>query len=166
MRIPVPCRTIAIQRPRAWDAIIFPMRRGVTLLELVITITLLGVLVTLAIPPARALRDRLAVDDDARALAGAHARARLVAVAERREMVLTLTPDSLVLRAVESATDTVERWRGVLPGAGVRITGLPRQVTYAPSGATMGFANGTYTISRGAARKQVVVSRYGRVRII
>ncbi len=142
------------------------MRRGVSLLELVITITLLGLLVAFAIPPARALRDRLAVDDDARVLAGAHARARLVAVAERRVMVLTLTPDSLVLRAVESATDTVERWRGVLSGAGVRFTGLPTQVVYAPSGATMGFANGTYTISRGAARKQVVVSRYGRVRII
>jgi prepilin-type N-terminal cleavage/methylation domain-containing protein len=142
------------------------MRRGVSLLELVIAITLLGLLVAFAIPPARALRDRLAVDDDARALAGAHARARLVAVAERRVMVLTLTPDSLVLRAVESATDTVERWRGVLPGTGVRLTGLPRQVVYAPSGSTLGFANGTYTISRGTARKQVVVSRYGRVRII
>ena len=147
-------------------AIISPMRRGVTLLELVITIALLGVLVSFAVPPARAVRDRLAVDDDAHALADAHARARLTAVAERRVMILTLTPDSLVLRAVESSTDTVERWRGVLTGYGVLRTGLPRQVVFAPSGATMGFANATYTLSRGAATKQVVVSRYGRVRII
>ena len=142
------------------------MRRGVSLLELVVTITLLGLLAAFSIPPALALRDRLAVDDNARALANAHARARLVAVAERRVVVLTLTPDSLVLRAVESSTDTVERWRGVLTGYGVLRTGLPRQVVFAPSGATMGFANATYTLSRGAATKQVVVSRYGRVRII
>ena len=142
------------------------MRRGITLLELAITITLLGVLTAIAIPSVLAWRDRLAVDDDARALVNAHARARIAAVAEHRVMVLTLTPDSLVLRAVESVTDTIERWRGVLSGSGVQVAGLPRQVVYAPSGATMGFANGTYTVTRGAARKQVVVSRYGRVRII
>ena len=126
----------------------------------------MGVLTAMAIPSVLAWRDRLAVEDDARALVNAHARARITAVAEHRVMVLMLTPDSLVLRAVESTTDTIERWRGVLSGTGVRITGLPRQVVYAPSGATMGFANGTYTVTRGAARKQVVVSRYGRVRII
>ncbi|MEO8634609.1 MAG: GspH/FimT family pseudopilin [Gemmatimonadales bacterium] len=142
------------------------MRRGVTLLELVITLALLGVVVSMALPPAGALRDRLAVDDDARTLVGAYARARLTAVAERRVIVLTLTPDSLVLRAVESPADTVERWRGWLAANGVTCTGLPRQVVFAPSGATMGFANLTYTLSRGTARKQVVVSRYGRIRII
>lgn len=142
------------------------MRRGVTLPELVLALALLGLLTLLALPPARGWRDRLVVDEEARILAGAHARARMIALAEHRVILLTLTPDSLVLRAVESSTDTVERWRGVLPGVGVTRTGMPRQVAFAPSGATQGFANATYTFSRGAARKQVVVSRYGRVRII
>jgi prepilin-type N-terminal cleavage/methylation domain-containing protein len=143
------------------------MRHGTTLLELLLALVVAGILAALAVPAAGAVRDRLQVDAAARALASAHARARLLAVVEQRVMVLTLTADSLVLRAVESPADTVARWRAPGP-AGEQVTaqGLPRQVAFAPSGAAIGAANGSYTLSRGAARRQVVVSRYGRVRIL
>jgi len=141
------------------------MRNGFTLIEICLTITLLGLLLLLSLPAFGSLHDHLAVEDAAQALAGAHARARLVALAEQRIVVLTLTADSLVVRAIESPSDTVERWRSGPPGTGVRFTGLPRQIAYAPSGAAMGFANGTYTMSRGTAQRQVIVSRYGRVRV-
>ncbi len=143
------------------------MSRGTTLLELLAVLVLVGLAALIAVPAFSRVRDRLAVESAAQALAGAHARARLVAVTERRNVLLTLAADSLVLHALESPADTVERWRSAGPSAeGVIATGLPRRIGYAPSGVSLGFANGTYTLTRGGARRQVVVSRYGRVRIV
>lgn len=143
------------------------MPRGTTLLELLVVLVIAGVTVLIVVPAFSRVRDRLAVESAAQALAGAHARARLVAVVERRNVLLTLAADSLVLHALESPADTVERWRSAGPSVeGVTITGLPRRIGYAPSGVSLGFANGTYTIARGSARRQVIVSRYGRVRIV
>jgi Tfp pilus assembly protein FimT len=143
------------------------MRRGITLLELLMVIVLTTLLASLTLPAIGALHDRLAVDAVTESVVSAHTRARLVAVAERRVAVLTLTADSLVVRVVEAPGDTVFRWRGAGPGAeGVGVTGMPRSVLVAPSGVAMGVANGTYVLTRGAARKQVVVSRYGRIRVL
>jgi prepilin-type N-terminal cleavage/methylation domain-containing protein len=142
------------------------MRRGITLAELLIVILIAGILATMALPGIAALHDRLAVGAAAQAVVAAHVRARMAALAERRTMVLALTADSLVLRAVESPVDSIERWRGDGPAAhGVAVTGLPRLVSFAPSGVTMGFANATYTMTRGGATRSVIVSRYGRVRV-
>ncbi|HEY7681346.1 MAG TPA: GspH/FimT family pseudopilin [Gemmatimonadales bacterium] len=143
------------------------MPKGVTLLEILLTLLLLGLLVTLAVPGFSALHDRLAVQAATDAVTSAHARARLLAVAEGRVAVLTITSDSVVVRVIEAPADTVRRWRGDGPAAhGVTAGGTPRTVLFAPSGITMGVANATYTLTRGAARKQVVVSRYGRVRVL
>lgn len=142
------------------------MRTGVTLLELLLVIVLAGILATIALPGIVGLHDRLAVDAAAQAVVGAHSRARIAALTEQRVMVLTLTADSLLLRAVESPIDTIERWRGDGPADhAVSIAGMPRQISFAPSGVTMGFANATYSLTRGSAQKQVIVSRYGRVRV-
>jgi Tfp pilus assembly protein FimT len=142
------------------------MERGTTLLELAIALAVAGLVSAMALPRIASLRDQWLVDEAAHSLALAHTRARWLALAERRVMLLTLTPDSLVLAALESPTDTVERWRtGGARLGGVSTTGLPRSVSFAPSGVTFGFSNGTYVFTRGAARRQVVVSRYGRVRI-
>jgi hypothetical protein len=46
------------------------------------------------------------------------------------------------------------------------MSSAARTLSFAPSGVTLGFANATFVVSRGAARRQVVVSRLGRVRII
>jgi prepilin-type N-terminal cleavage/methylation domain-containing protein len=141
------------------------MSRGTTLLELLLVLAIVAVLTALAAPAAGTLRDRLLVQEAADLVAGAHARARLLALVERRVMVLTLTADSLVLRAVESPIDTTERWRAAGPAAArVDVTGFPRAVAFSPAGVAFGFANGTYGFSRGRASRQVIVSRYGRVR--
>lgn len=143
------------------------MSRGATLLELAIALAVLGLLALIGISAFGRVRDRLAVDSAAHSIAGAHARARLVAVTERRPVLLILSADSLAIHAVESPTDTVLRWRSDGPrSAGVASAGLPRQVAFAPNGLTLGVANGTCTLTRGSAQKQVVMSRYGRVRII
>ncbi|MFN8653214.1 MAG: GspH/FimT family pseudopilin [Gemmatimonadales bacterium] len=141
------------------------MRNGATLPELVIGITLLSILALVTLPPLALLRDQLAVQDAAARVRHAHTRARLAAVAEQRVSQLLLTADSLVVRVVEAPGDTAVRWRGPGPGGGeVRLTGLPRTITFAPTGVAFGVANGTYEFSRGSAARRVIVSRYGRVR--
>jgi prepilin-type N-terminal cleavage/methylation domain-containing protein len=143
------------------------MKRGATLLELLVVLAVAGVVALIGLLPIGALHDRLAVDQVTEAITSAHTRARLVAMAERRIAVLTLTADSVVLRVVESDADTVIRWRGIGPAAeGVTATGVPRRVFFGPSGVTIGVANGSYLLTRGSARRQIVVSRYGRVRVI
>jgi len=147
-------------------AIFAAMPRGFTLVELLLTMALVGVLLALAVPGLGAMRDRLAVHAAASAIIAAHARARIVARTERRVAVLALSPDSIVLRVVLSPGDTLERWRDQGPGVGgVTTAGLPRRVLFAPSGVSMGLANGTYSVARGGFRKQVIVSRYGRIRV-
>ena len=142
------------------------MRRGTTLLELTIVVVIAGLLLTIGVPAVSALRDRLSADGAAAVLVSAHARARMIAAVEGRVVVLSLWADSIVVQAVESPADTVIRWRGVGPATHrVVLTGLPRQVVFGPNGIPLGFANATYVADRGGARRQVVVSRYGRVRV-
>lgn len=142
------------------------MPRGVTLLELLLTLVVLGILLVLALPAIGAVHDRLQVESASRTLLAAHQRARFVALAERRITVLDLSAARLTLSAVEAPTDTVRRWETGGPAAlGVTVGGMPRRVAFGPSGVGLGVANATYTLRRGAAVRLVIVSRYGRVRI-
>jgi hypothetical protein len=48
----------------------------------------------------------------------------------------------------------------------VALRGPARPLAFAPTGWTAGVANATYHLARGAATRDVIISRYGRVRII
>ncbi|HWA16987.1 MAG TPA: GspH/FimT family pseudopilin [Gemmatimonadales bacterium] len=140
------------------------MRKGYTLVELLLVVVLVGLLSLLGMRSAADLRDRLLVDQAARRLVDAHLRAQLLAATEHRVMLLVLRPDSIILAARISPADTASRWRQPGPGSlEVASTGLPKQVAFAPSGIPLGIANNTYTLTRGRARRQVIVSRYGRI---
>jgi prepilin-type N-terminal cleavage/methylation domain-containing protein len=141
------------------------MRRGVTLIELVIALVILGLLSSAALPAVTGWRDRYLVQAAAGAIAGAHSRARIRAVLEGQVTQLEVRPDSLVLRVGIGSPTTV--WSAVGPvGSGVTMLSPPRTLSFAPSGVTIGFANATFVVTRGAARRQVIVSRLGRVRVI
>lgn len=145
------------------------MRRGVTLLELLVALAIAGVLAGIVVPSAGALADRLAVEHEAGRLLVAFRSAWLTARVQHRLALLRVTPDSLAIWTVSSAgaPDTVLAWLapGPLP-AGVSITGVPHTTVFAPYGAAMGFANTTHVLTRGNASRQVVVSRLGRVRVL
>jgi Tfp pilus assembly protein FimT len=141
------------------------MNRGATLLEIILALLVMGLLGTIVLPSARDLHDRLLVDGAARSIASAHARARLTATIESQPALLTIDADSIRINLLSGA-DTLARW--AIPGPaveGVALSGGGRRVLFAPSGLSFGFANATYTLTRGARVKQVVVSRYGRVRV-
>jgi prepilin-type N-terminal cleavage/methylation domain-containing protein len=141
------------------------MRRGVTLLEMVISLVLLGLLSAAAVPALSAVRDRYTVQAVAADIAGAHNRARIRAILEGQVTELEIRADSLILRVNPPAPVTVWSAPGPL-AAGVNLASAPRTLSFAPSGVTMGFANATFVVTRGGARRQVVVSRLGRVRVI
>ncbi len=60
------------------------MSRGVTLLELLLALTIAGVVFLIALPSAGDLRNRFLVDKAVYDIAAAHTRARLTAVVEGR----------------------------------------------------------------------------------
>ena len=144
------------------------MRRGVTLLELLVVLVIVGILAGMVVPGAASLADRMTVEHEAARLLVAYRSAWLTARVQHRLALLQVASDSLAIRTVSGAgaPDTLLTWLAPGPGvAGVSIQGAPHTTVFAPSGAAMGFANTRLVLSRGGATRQVVVSRLGRVRI-
>lgn len=144
------------------------MRRGVTLLELLVVLVIIGIIVGMVVPSSASLADRMAVEHEAGRLLVAYRSAWLTARAQHRLALLSVTSDSLAIRTVSGAgaPDTVLAWLAPGPGlAGVSIQGAPHTTVFAPNGAAMGFANTRHVLSKGGASRQVVVSRLGRVRV-
>jgi prepilin-type N-terminal cleavage/methylation domain-containing protein len=111
------------------------MRRGYSVVELILVLVIISLLLGIALPRIAPLRDGLGAEQAAQAVILAHSRARVAAVLLSRPLVLTVAPDSL------------------------------RKLTFSPVGISMGLSNATFRITRGAAIRTVVVSRLGRVRI-
>lgn len=142
------------------------MKHGFTLIELLLAIAIAGVLSTGAAPLLAAWRDRYTVHAVAAEIAGAHNRARIRAILEGRVTELEVRADSLILR-VKSLPSPLAVWSAPGPQpAGAALLSPPRTLLFAPTGVTLGFANATFVVTKGNARRQVVVSRLGRVRVI
>ena len=102
------------------------MRRGVTLLELLVVLVIVGLLAGMVVPGAASLADRLAVEHEAARLLVAYRSAWLTARVQHRLALLRVTSDSLAIWTVSSAgaPDTVLAWLAPGPGfAGVSILG-------------------------------------------
>lgn len=142
------------------------MRHGVSLVELLVVLTLIGVLTGIALPKLAFFRDRLAVEREANALAIAVRSARVEALRRNRIVLVRTAPDSMVLLAVGSG-DTTVVWRRPGPSAsGTALRAPMGQIPIAPNGLPVGAANGTWFYDRGAASRRVIISRYGRVRVV
>lgn len=145
------------------------MRRGVSLLELVLTLALIGAMVTLAVPAASYLADRLAVEHEVARVLTAYRSAWQAASSRRHLALLRVSQDSLAIRTVRSAghPDTVLVWVGPGPGAaGVALTSPAHTTVFGPDGVAMGLSNARHVLEKGGARREIVVSRLGRVRVV
>lgn len=141
------------------------MNRGVTLPELLITISIVALVLGIAAPRMSGPLDLLAVEHAAGEIIGAHARARVAAVVESRIALLHVGPDSLTLD-IMNPSGPERRWAMPGPlGFDVAMTGGARTLTFSPTGITMGFSNASWTLTKGSATRRVVISRLGRVRI-
>jgi prepilin-type N-terminal cleavage/methylation domain-containing protein len=140
------------------------MRRGFSLPELVLILALIGILLTIAVPPLADALDRIEVAAAAGHIVAAHQRARVMAITRSQVVVLSVDAAALTIRPRGMAAAL---WSEPGPAAGgISLAGPIRQFTFSPEGFTMGLSNATMRLSRGAATRTVVVSRLGRVRVL
>jgi prepilin-type N-terminal cleavage/methylation domain-containing protein len=145
------------------------MRRGMTLLELLVVLVIIGLVAGTVIPGASAHADRLAVEHEAARLLTAYRAAWLTARVQQRLAILRVTSDSLAILTVSGygAADTLLVWLAPGPGrAGVTLESPPHTSVFSPDGVGMGLANARHVLTRGRASRSVVVSRLGRVRVV
>lgn len=136
-----------------------------TLIELLVAVAIVGAIASLTTWTAARWADRARVETAAGQVLDAYRRAQAVARAWGRPAEVVVSADSLVIRAVWHQ-ETTEVWRGLGPAqAGVALTPGQHTTTFLPTGAARGVANVSHLLVRGTARRQVVVSRLGRVRV-
>lgn len=139
------------------------MRRGFSLVELVLVLALLALLLGIAVPPLARALDRIEVASAASQIAAAHSRARMMAISRSRVLVLSVDSASL---SIHLRGSTSHLWSDTGPaGSGVSLSGPARSFTFSPEGFSLGLSNASLHLSRGSATRTVVISRLGRVRI-
>jgi type IV fimbrial biogenesis protein FimT len=139
------------------------MRGGFSLVDLVLTLAVAGLLLLIAVPRISRAMDQIEVDAATSQVVGAHQRARMMAIA--RGQVLTLVIDSAQL-AIAPRGGGTPLWLQHGPAAGVTLSGSTRRFTFTPTGVTLGLSNASLVLSRGASQRTVLVSRLGRVRVV
>ena len=137
-------------------------RRGMTIVELLVTMAILGVLTAIAVPHAVTAMDRLSVRGATQDVVLTLAAAR--AAASRRGAYVSFVADTRTgrVRAVSGGEVLVER--DLAHARGIKLEASRESVTFAPGGLGWGAANTTVIVSRGTRSDTVVMSRLGRVR--
>lgn len=138
------------------------MRRGTTLPELVVILTVAGVLAAVGTLRVGALRDRMSVRSATIETVAAFATARRWSISRAARTAVRIDDASASI-VVQSFADTITH-RRLRDVHGVSITASRDSMAYAPNGLGYGASNLTLILSRGAAAETVVVSRLGRVR--
>ena len=139
------------------------LRRGASLTELLITLSLLGVLTSIAVPRASQLADRVSVKGAAQDVVATLSAAR--AAASRRSAYVSFVADPRTghVRIVSAGEVLAEH--DLARTRGVRLDASRESVTFAPGGLGWGAANTTVVVSKGTRSDTVVMSRLGRVRV-
>ena len=140
------------------------MKSGFTLLEVALTLVIVGLLLGIALPRFTALKQEVVIEQAAQALVAAHRRARTLAVASGQPAILSVADRSLRITLGGAAQP---HWLSPGPAdQGISVTGTPRDLTFSPLGITTGLSNATFNLSLGSATRTVVISRLGRLRIL
>jgi prepilin-type N-terminal cleavage/methylation domain-containing protein len=138
------------------------MRRGTTLPELILVVTIVGILGTIAIPRTVRWRDRMSVRAAALETVATFALARRWSLSRSSRTAITFDTVAATL-TVRSFADTIAR-RDLASSHGVTLSASRDSMAYAPNGLGYGASNLTIVLRRGAAAESIFVSRLGRVR--
>jgi prepilin-type N-terminal cleavage/methylation domain-containing protein len=136
--------------------------RGFTIIEMVIVITIAGLLSAITISRAGGFIDRIEVRGATMEVESMFSRARHIAIARATPTILDIEPttNSLSLRGSSEVLSS----RNLYAAHGVRLGTNRTSITYSPIGVGYGAANFTMILSRGRAADTIYVSRLGRVR--
>ena len=138
------------------------MRRAFTLIETMVTLAIAGVVLAIAAPNLRDLRDRSSVRGATTEVLGLLATTRRSALEQGRSVAAHFNVDQGIIRVAAGAeTLAVRRLRDEY---GVSLDVSRDSLAYGPLGRGHGAANTRLIITRGSARDTVFVARTGRVR--
>ena len=140
------------------------MRRGFSLLELIVTLAAAAVVTAITLPRLGGVLDWLAVDAEAAKVTTGLAVTRHVAIMRGTRARLVVAVDSLRIDRWEGRTWTpLVRWGG--PGeAGVRLEVSNPEIVFGPTGIGWGASNTTVVLRRGSRFEMITTSRLGRVK--
>lgn len=138
------------------------MRRGLTLAELILTCTLLGLIAGVVMPRVGAVLDGVRLEQASHEVAGALTLARAAAI-RRLAFASVVIDEARGEVRVESAGDTLMR-RALKADHRVTLRATRDTITYSPSGLGYGVSNSTIIVSIGQRAETVTVSRLGRMR--
>src|SRR5256885_11252464 len=131
------------------------MRRGVTLVEMLIVLALIGFLAGWAVPKLSAWADWIAVEGASREVSTFYAAARFAAAQRGTRIRVQFAPDSL--RAVfEGHHDSVFRVRTGPLSRGVSLTASQAVVRIGSSGYGWGAGNTTIVLRRGKVVDSII----------
>lgn len=140
------------------------MRRGFTLVELVVVLVVIGVTCTFALPRLRDSLDRIAVERAASDVSLALGATRNAAVMWATRARLLIAADSL---RIDRWADTGWAARRSWPGPadhGVALEVSNDEVVFGPTGMGWGAANTKIVLRRGSHSATFTTSRLGRVK--
>ena len=138
------------------------MRTGTTLIEIGVTLSVLGLMAGLTFPRFGTYRDRIAVDAAATSTLSLLATARHAALRRATLTAVHLDTTTATILLVAGA-DTLER-RSLKDVHGVTMTTTRDSIAFAPTGLGYGAANTQIILRRGMAADTISVSRLGRAR--
>lgn len=136
--------------------------RGFTIIEIVIVITIAGLLSAITISRAGSFIDRIEVHGATMEAESMFSRARHIAIARATPTILDINPVAGTL-SIRGSTDVLSS-RDLRASHGVDIDTNRTSITYSPIGVGYGAANFTMILSRGLAADTLYISRLGRVR--
>jgi len=138
------------------------MRRGITLIELVVVLAIVGVLCAIGIPHLLRFLDRSRVRHATNEIVTTLALARSTALVRQVNVATLFDPVRSSVTVTIGLDTLLARNLGAVHGVTVRSN--RDSTVYGPTGLGYGAANQTVIVRRGSAADSVVVSRLGRVR--
>ena len=139
------------------------MRRGVTLLEVISVITVIGIVMAVAAPHIAPWRDQRAASRASRELATFYNQARMSAIFRGSQVRLEFAADTL--RAVfEGVADSVFLVRPGPRRHGASLRASRPVIRVYPNGFGRGAANTKLVVQRGVAAESLTTSRMGRLK--
>jgi prepilin-type N-terminal cleavage/methylation domain-containing protein len=138
------------------------MRRAFTIVELIVTICILGVLSAIAMPWAGELLDRVRVRGAVVEIESTFSGARHMAIARSAQATVDIDTAAQAIY-VSVGIDTLRR-REIGADQGVHLSASRVRMSYAATGMGYGAANLSVVVRRNASADTVFVSRLGRLR--
>lgn len=138
------------------------MRRGMTAIEIAVTLSVIAIMLGVIVPSAARFRDGIAVRNASAEAVAAFAVARQSAIVRgaRAQLAIDEPPGNIT---VSVGGESIMR-RDIEGSYGVTLTTTRDSSAYSPLGLGHGVANLRMVIEKGRVAETIFVSREGRVR--